>query len=779
MNSNEERLGIMQLGVWLARKWRLPVKLSVLAATLLIPLLIVVVILLQRQSADIRVTRSEIDGVAVIRPLMQVVTQVQLHRGQTNLLLAGNASASTALEKTRADLTQAATLMTDALKATRSFDVNPQWTALLARVQSLPAQTQSGQAAASFKTHSDLVRDLRQFVYAISDFSGLLYDPDPTAYLLMDVVVSRSIAWSEQLGQMRGAGAGLLAKIEPNPQGDGAMQMRLNQLTDLLGEQLFMLEILKRNGESNLGGEAAVEESTRFGAMVGAAFSSAAVVPRDVAAYFAAGTRAIELVLVAQTRMTDRLELTLTQRASGLARFQVILISGCTIGFLFLFYLIASLYQAITIDLKRLSYAMGELARGNLRVTATVRSNDEIGELAVVLRSMISNVSSMVAAVGSDAALVAHAGHSLGVGNRDLADRTEQQAANLEQTAASVQELASTVQQNANIAREVDIQAVQVRDIAEAGAQAMSSSIASVELIQQSASRMNEIIGVIDGLAFQTNILALNAAVEAARAGELGRGFAVVASEVRSLAQRSAGSAREIRNLIQTSSNQVASSVTQIRVAGDGMTKIVSGIRSVSASISQISTASADQSTGIREISAAVAQLDELTQRNAAMVERAVSQSDGLQARGASLSDATSSFKLLQGVADEAVALVQRASQFRANFSSKDAFLRALTDKTNGFVDRDMYVFVLDSRGTYLAFAGNTAKVGTRVQDVPGIDGDGLTRDIVAQATEGGGWVEYDITNPTTGKVQTKMSFVEQVDDAYLGCGVYKTLSSA
>lgn len=767
----------MKPGVWLARKWRLPVKLSVLAATLLIPLLIVAVTLLQRQSADILVTRAEIEGVALIRPLMQIVTQVQLHRGQTNLLLAGNASASTALEKTRADLTQAATLVTDVVKATRSFDVNPQWTALLARVQSLPAQTQSGQTAASFKTHSDLVRDLRQFVYAISDFSGLLYDP--TAYLLMDVVVSRSIAWSEQLGQMRGVGAGLLAKIEPNPQGDGAMQVRLNQLTDLLGEQQFMLEILKRNGESNLGGEAAVEESTRFGAMVGAAFSGAAVVPRDVAAYFAAGTRAIELVLVAQTRLTDRLELTLTQRASDLARVHVILIIGCIIGFLFLIYLIVSLYKAIRIDLKRLSYAMGELSRGNLRVTATVRSNDEIGELAGELRSMISNVSSMVAAVGSDAALVAHAGHSLGVGNRDLADRTEQQAANLEQTAASVQELASTVQQNANIAREVDIQAVQVRDIAEAGAQAMTSSIASVELIQQSASRMNEIIGVIDGLAFQTNILALNAAVEAARAGESGRGFAVVASEVRSLAQRSAGSAREIRNLIQTSSNHVASSVTQIRVAGDGMTKIVSGIRSVSASISQISTASADQSTGIREISAAVAQLDELTQRNAAMVERAVSQSDGLQARGASLSDATSSFKLLQGVADEAVALVQRASQFRANFSSKDAFLRALTDKTNGFLDRDMYVFVLDSRGTYLAFAGNAAKVGTRVQDVPGIDGDGLTRDIVARAADGGGWVEYDITNPTTGKVQTKMSFVEPVDDVYLGCGVYKKLLSA
>ncbi len=779
MNKYQEKLGLFKVGIWLARKFRLPVKLGVLSAILLIPLFIVAGVLFQRQNEDIQIARGEIQGVTVIRPVMQLVKQVQMHRGLTNLLLYGNKTSGADLEKSRSELTQAMSLAAAAVKAADKFDVNSQWSSLASRLQGLPGETQNAQPAASFKLHTELVRDLRQFVYATSDISGLLYDPEPAAYLLMDIVVSRTIAWSEQLGKMRGAGAGMMAKSEANPQAEGGMQVSAGQLKDLLDDQKFALGILKRNGEGDMGAEAAIEESSRFGAMVTNSFSGTAGASRDAAAYFAAGTRAIDMVVATETRMTDRLEELLKQRVARATQMRLVLIVGCSIGLVLLLYLMVSLYRAIRIDLRRMSFAMGELAKGNLRVTASARSDDEIGDLAAVLRTMITNVSSMVAAVGSDAALVAHAGHSLGVGNRDLADRTEQQAANLEETAASVQELASTVQQNADTAREVDVQAVQVRDIAEAGARAMSSSIASVELIQQSANRMNEIIGVIDGLAFQTNILALNAAVEAARAGESGRGFAVVASEVRSLAQRSAESAREIRNLIQTSSTQVATSVTQIRAAGEGMTQIVSGIRSVSASISQISTASAEQSTGIREISAAVAQLDELTQQNASMVERAVSQSDGLQQRGASLSDATTSFKLLQGVADEAVVLVQRASEFRRSFTSKDAFLRALTDKANGFADRDMYVFVLDGRGTYLAFAGNTAKVGTRVQDVPGIDGDGLTRDIVAKASDGGGWVEYDITNPTTGKVQTKMSFVEQVDDVYMGCGVYKKLSSA
>ncbi|MDP2451505.1 MAG: methyl-accepting chemotaxis protein [Polaromonas sp.] len=444
-------------------------------------------------------------------------------------------------------------------------------------------------------------------------------------------------------------------------------------------------------------------------------------------------------------------------------------------GLLVLLYFLLAFHRSLAQDLQQVILATRQLVAGDLRLDLPRRGQDEAGQLAQAMGELGRTLSGMVANVRSNAAFVAHSGQSMAMGNRDLSDRTEQQAASLEETAASVEQLSSTVQANAGMAGQASARAAQVRDVADQGATAMAQAIESVEAVQGSAKRMGDIVGVIDGLAFQTNILALNAAVEAARAGESGRGFAVVASEVRSLAQRSADSAREIRQLIGTSSGQVAASAEKIRAAGANMNQIVSGIRDVAANMARISASSAEQSTGLTEITSAVHQLDEITQSNARMVGRAVTQAGNLEARAGTLVQSVASFKLQQGSAEEAVALVARAVAHRQR-TSRDAFLRDLTLPARGFHDRDMYVFALDSQGTYLAFGGNPSKIGTRVQDIPGIDGGQLLQSIIDQASHEPGWVEYGITNPTTGKVQAKMSFVQQVDDVFVGCGVYKNL---
>ncbi len=455
-----------------------------------------------------------------------------------------------------------------------------------------------------------------------------------------------------------------------------------------------------------------------------------------------------------------------------------VVVALCTFDAAILVYLLISLSISVTSDLAHLRRTVDRMIAGDLRQTQTAQSRDELGAMVTKLGELGRTVSAMVANVRGNAAFVSHSGKTLTRDSQDLSDRTEQQAANLEETAASVEELSSAVQLNSDSAQRANSRASGVRDIAVNGAATMADAVVSVETIEASAKRMDEIVGVIDGLAFQTNILALNAAVEAARAGDSGRGFAVVAAEVRSLAQRSAASSKEIRQLIGASSSQIAASVQKIHLARETINEIVLGIRDLADSMAQISKSSAEQSAGLSEITSAVRQLDEITQRNATMVEHAAQKAADMEARAETLVDSVAMFKLLQGSPEEAVSLVNRAvAQWRGG--AKETFLRDITDSSQGFFDRDMYVFVLDATGTYLAFAGNNAKVGTRVQDIPGIDGSGLLETISRQASYEPGWVEYDIANPTTGIVQTKMSYVQALDDFIVGCGVYQNLSIA
>jgi len=285
---------------------------------------------------------------------------------------------------------------------------------------------------------------------------------------------------------------------------------------------------------------------------------------------------------------------------------------------------------------------------------------------------------------------------------------------------------------------------------------------------------MGEIIGVIDGIAFQTNILALNAAVEAARAGESGRGFAVVASEVRTLAQRSATSAREIRALIARSGEQVGVGVTRIEAVTGNLRTVVKGIHEVAAGLSGITEASTEQSTALSEIAQAVKGLDNITQRNGAMVDQALQATVGLRDRASHLSEAVAAIKLRRGTADEAYALVQRGIALIKQVGMAAAAAR-FHDPHGGFRDRDLYVFVFDRRGVYQVFGSTPASVGKRVHDIRGLDGDHVVREGFAAAERGGGWIDYEVVNPVNDVVEAKTSYILPLaEDTLIGCGVFK-----
>ncbi|CAJ8029051.1 methyl-accepting chemotaxis protein [Burkholderia pseudomallei] len=290
------------------------------------------------------------------------------------------------------------------------------------------------------------------------------------------------------------------------------------------------------------------------------------------------------------------------------------------------------------------------IAAGDLTRPVAVRAGDGTSMMAA-MRDMQGRLRSTIGGIRRAAESIAAASHEIASGNHDLSQRTEQQAASLEETAASMEELTATVKQNAENARQASGLANNASEIALKGNDVVSRVIGTMGEINDSSRKIADIIGVIDGIAFQTNILALNAAVEAARAGEQGRGFAVVAGEVRSLAQRSATAAKEIKQLIDASVERVNNGSALVGQAGETMTEILQAVRRVTDIMGEIAAASEEQSSGISQVGRAVTQMDEMTQQNAALVEEAAAAASSLQEQAARLRESVSAFQVGDGAA--------------------------------------------------------------------------------------------------------------------------------
>jgi methyl-accepting chemotaxis protein-1 (serine sensor receptor) len=323
----------------------------------------------------------------------------------------------------------------------------------------------------------------------------------------------------------------------------------------------------------------------------------------------------------------------------------IVMLAGVLLAALIGYWLI----RAIVGPLNEAVRVAESVAAGDLTQNIEVRSQDETGQLMQAMKNMNESLVHIVGQVRNGTETIAVASREIATGNADLSSRTESQASSLEETASSMEELTSTVKQNAENARQANQLVGSTAEVAVKGGRVVGQVVDTMASIKDSSRKISDIIGVIDGIAFQTNILALNAAVEAARAGEQGRGFAVVASEVRNLAQRSAGAAKEIKALIEDSVGKVDAGGRLVDEAGKTMDEIVSSVKRVTDIMGEIAAASQEQSAGIEQVNQAITQMDNVTQQNSALVEEAAAAAESLQDQAGKLAEAVSVFRLEGG----------------------------------------------------------------------------------------------------------------------------------
>ncbi len=605
----------------------------------------------------IQATRLESSGLEPMRLLMKALQLTQQHRGLSMITLNGDASA----EARRATLQGDADRAFEALDAALRRDVQAPgllsaWQEVLQGWNSLEGQVarKSLAPADSFQAHVELIARLLRVKSLLLQHYGLSFDPQAQGYYLVDTALNQVPMLTELFGQTRAMGAGLLTRHEASE----AERLRIMVLINRAEEHYISLndalesavrqypELAASLAEP---GKAALQEARQAIELAQKEIIQAQAPRYPAADFFARYTQAIDSQYQLNQVALAQLESVLDERAAGLSRTRMLLGGGIVLLSLLAalanFLITRALLRQLGGEPAYATAILNRIATGDLAVPIELKAQDR-ASLLFAMRDMRDRLAEIVSKVRGGSTSIASASSQITAGNLDLASRTEQQASSLAETAATTEQITATVRQNADNAQQANTLAASAAKTATDGGAIVAELVSTMSEINTKSQQVADIIGVIDSIAFQTNILALNAAVEAARAGEQGRGFAVVASEVRALAQRSAGAAKEIKGLIDTSVESTAKGNEQASRAGATMQDIVDSINRVTDIMGEISAASREQTTGIEEINAAVTQMDDVTRQNASLVEESAAAAASLQEQADTLVELVAFFRL-------------------------------------------------------------------------------------------------------------------------------------
>ncbi|APZ07420.1 methyl-accepting chemotaxis protein [Kosakonia cowanii JCM 10956 = DSM 18146] len=638
----------------LLNKINLSTKFMVLGIISLLLFALPTALFVNESSQKVQAKQVELKAIPVEKKLLKLLNLIQRHRAESAIAVTqGNPAypprialrdqINVLADEIRKDIVAESP---EAHPLQQLDKVNQQWQALQNQIDS-----RSLTAPESLVSHAVLIRSLLDFNIDVLDFYGLSLDPDLDTSQLITAALFHLPELTETLGQIRASGTSLLAKKDGISETDNArMEFQIGngekalQLFDVgmkkyLGGNEEIRNLFGRKTEGAVQGAAQALSTARE---IFITHSRPAMAPTEYVAIF---TEAINNFTVLGNGMSDELSQQLTKQISAQRSAQITLLAVLIFSALLGITLTVFIIRSITGPVNEAARIAQEVATGDLTSRIAVTGSNEMSALLQSLMKMSEHLSSLVNDIKNNAVTIATSSEEIASGNSDLSSRTEEQAASLAQTAASMEQLASIIQQNADNTRHAASMAGSATNAALLGGEAMESVLASMHKISNSAGQIEEIIAVIDGIAFQTNILALNAAVEAARAGEHGKGFAVVASEVRALAQRSAVAAKEIKELIENSVSDAQSGIKMAENAGDKVKQSVSAIEQTSMLINEVSASSAEQSSGVSQINIAVSQMDQVTQQNAGLVQQSASSADDLAERAARLRQLVAVFK--------------------------------------------------------------------------------------------------------------------------------------
>lgn len=635
---------------------------------------------------------------------------------------------------------------------------DPSLTAAWESLQAWVAALKANAGPPHRRDSEGLMRAAWRMTIASGNAFGLLFEQSPVDFLAVDMVHERMMRWLAAIERLQ-------VTLHEDAGDKDALAAQQVALAAVVEEAMAMSRAYDEYGGRPM---------PSFAAAVDASREIAALPPTQIQPLQVESLEA--LVFGAHADMNEQLERRLEARAAAAATRLAIDAGFGGLALLLITYAMLCLMRAMRESVLSLRHIIECVSDGELRYTKGVPGVDVISSLGQTLDEMTEDLSVRVGKIRSEAVRVAMAGEYIARANRDLLNRTEQSVASLAQTSASVHNLDQTVSESAAASRAAQELVSHLRDVAESSSGTMDEAVSTMQALQVDAGKMVEIIGAIDGIAFQTNILALNASVEAARAGEAGRGFAVVASEVRSLAQRCADSAQQVRDLIERSNSRVEMGVVGIDAVSQALGEILEGMREATHKVFTIAESTSSQSQSLHEISAAVAQLDSITHQNATMVDETVRAADMLNERSAGLTAAVGGMHLRRGTADEAYEMLMRARKYFEDHGFAAA-RTAMHDQAGEFRDRDLYVFAFDRSRMFEIYGADPTKAGhTTVDELPGLDGEHLYNAGWAAAERGGDWIEYDVRNPVSGRIEPKISYIVPAGEYVMGCGVYKPI---